>query len=52
MEEKQFFEEEIVAQRTEAQKRENILTSYLKEIYEDLNNLEAEFNQQETRLEE
>jgi hypothetical protein len=36
----------------EVEKRENILTSHLKERYEDLNKLEAEFSQQERRLEE
>jgi hypothetical protein len=46
------LEAEIVAQRKEAEKRENILTSHLKEISEDLNKLEAEFSQQERRLEE
>jgi chromosome segregation ATPase len=52
IEEKQCLEAEIVAQRKEAEKRENILTDHLKEIYEDLNQLEAEFSQQERRLEE
>jgi hypothetical protein len=36
----------------EAEKRENILTSQLKEIYENLNKLEVEFNQQERILQE
>jgi hypothetical protein len=34
------------------EKREDILTSHLKEISEDLNKLEAEFSQQERRFEE
>ena len=46
------MEEEIVAQRKEAKKRENILTSHLKEIYEDLNKFEAKFIQWEIILEE
>jgi hypothetical protein len=46
------LEAEIVSQRKEAEKREEILTSHLKEISEDLNKLEAEFSQQERRLEE
>jgi chromosome segregation ATPase len=52
LEEKQFLEAEVVAQRNEAKKRENILTSHLKERFEDLKKIEAEFNQQERRLEE
>jgi hypothetical protein len=35
------LEVEIVAQRKEVEKRENILTSHIKEIFEDLNKLEA-----------
>jgi hypothetical protein len=46
------LEAEIVAQRKEVEKRENILTDHLKERSEDLNQLEAEFNQQEKWLEE
>jgi hypothetical protein len=46
------LEAEIVAQRKEEEKRENILTNHLKERFEDLNKLEAEFSQQERRLEE
>jgi hypothetical protein len=46
------LEAEIVAQRKEAEKREEILTSHLKERSEGLNNLEAEFSQKERRLEE
>jgi hypothetical protein len=41
LEEKKFLEAEIVALRKEAEKRKNILTSHLKEIYEDLNKLKA-----------
>jgi hypothetical protein len=52
LEENQYLEEEIVAQRKEAEKRENILTSHLKEIYEDLNKFEAKFIQWEIILEE
>jgi septal ring factor EnvC (AmiA/AmiB activator) len=47
MEEKQCLEAEI----KEAEKRENILTDHLKEITEDLNQLESEFDQEERRLE-
>jgi hypothetical protein len=36
----------------EAKKREDILTSHLKEIFEDLNKIEAEFSQQERIFEE
>jgi hypothetical protein len=32
LEEKQFLEEEIIAQRKEAEKRENILTSHIKDL--------------------
>jgi len=41
----------MIAQRKEAKKRENILTSHLKEIYE-FNKLEEEFGQQEKKLED
>jgi chromosome segregation ATPase len=51
LEEKQFLEAEIVAQRKEVEKRENILTSHLQRS-EDLNKLEEKFSQQERRLEE
>jgi hypothetical protein len=51
MEEEQCLEAEIVAQGKEEEKRENILTDHLKEIYEDLNHLESKFTQQERRLE-
>jgi len=46
------LEVKIVAQRKEEEKREEILTSHLKEISKDLNNLEVEFSQQERRIEE
>jgi hypothetical protein len=39
-EEKQFLEAKIVTQRKEVEKRENILTSDIKEIYKDLNTIE------------
>jgi hypothetical protein len=39
------LEAEIVAQRKEAKKRENILTDHLKETSEDLNQLEEELRQ-------
>jgi len=52
LEENQYLEEEIVTQRNEAEKRENILTSHLKEIYEDLNKFEEKFIQWEIILEE
>jgi hypothetical protein len=47
MEEKQGLEDEMVAQIKEAYKRDNILTNHLKEIFENLNQLEAKFSQQE-----
>jgi hypothetical protein len=40
------LEVEIASQRKEAEKREESLTIHIKEIYEDLNNLEVEFSQQ------
>jgi hypothetical protein len=46
------LEAKIVAQKEEAEKREKILTDHLKERTEDLNHLEAEFSQQERKLEE
>jgi hypothetical protein len=52
LEEKKYLEAEIVSLRKEAEKREEILTSHLKEISEDLNKIEEEFSQQERRLEE
>jgi hypothetical protein len=36
----------------ESEKRENTLTSHLKEIFEYLNNIEVKFNRRERRLEE
>ena len=51
LKEKLCLEAEIVSPRKEAEKREEILTSHLKEISKDLNKIEAEFNQQERRLE-
>jgi hypothetical protein len=45
LEEKQFLEEKIVAQRKEAEKRHNILTSHIKERFEDLNKIEEKFSQ-------
>jgi hypothetical protein len=41
LEEKQCLEAEILAQSKEAEKREESLTSHIKERYEDLNKLEA-----------
>jgi hypothetical protein len=52
LEENQFLEAKIVAQRKEAEDRETILTSHLKERSEYLNKIEAEYSQQEGRLEE
>jgi uncharacterized protein involved in exopolysaccharide biosynthesis len=52
LEENKFLEAEIVTKRKEEDKREDILTSHLKERYEDLNKLEAKFSQQEKRLKE
>jgi hypothetical protein len=52
MEKKQCLEAEIVAQRKEEEKRENILIDHHKEIPEDLNQVEDEFNEQEKGLEE
>jgi hypothetical protein len=51
MEEKQCLEALRKEERKEAEKRENILTDHLKERTEDLNQLEAEFGQEERRLE-
>jgi hypothetical protein len=45
------LEAEIVSQRKEAKKREGILTSHLKEIFEDLNKFQEKFSQQERILE-
>jgi hypothetical protein len=46
------LEAEIVSLIKEAEKREEILTSHLKEISKDLNKLEEKNSQQERRLEE
>ena len=46
MEEKLCLE----AKRKEAKKREKILTDHLKEITQDLNQIEAGFGQEERRL--
>jgi hypothetical protein len=46
------LEVQILSQIKEVEKREEILKSHLKKRYEDLNKLEAEFSQQERRLEE
>jgi hypothetical protein len=52
LEEKHRLEVKIVSLRKEVKKREEILTIHLKEIYEDLNNLEEKIVQQERRFEE
>jgi hypothetical protein len=41
LDENQCLEAKMTAQIKEAEKRENILTDHLKEIIEDLNQLEA-----------
>jgi hypothetical protein len=46
------LEANIETQKEEAEMRENILTNHLKEITYDLNQLEAEFGQEEKGLEE
>jgi hypothetical protein len=46
------LEANIEAQKEEAEMRENILTDHLKERTNDLNQLEAEFGQEEKGLEE
>jgi hypothetical protein len=46
------LEDEIFSLREEENKREEIMTSHLKERYEDLNKIEVEFSEQETRPEE
>jgi len=46
------LEDKIISHINEEEKRENILTSHLKEIFEDLNNLEGQFSEQERILEE
>jgi hypothetical protein len=49
---KKCLEDNIAAQKEEAEKRENILMDHLKERTNDLNQLEEEFGQEERRLEE
>jgi chromosome segregation ATPase len=49
---KKCLEANIVAQKEEAKMRENILTNHLKEITNDLNQLDSEFVQEEKVLEE
>jgi hypothetical protein len=49
---KQYLEANIEAQKEEAEMREKILTDHLKERTNDLNQLEAEFGQEEKGLEE
>jgi hypothetical protein len=46
------LEANIIAQKEEAEMRENILTDHLKERTNNLNQLEAEFGQEEKGLEE
>jgi len=46
------LEAEIVSLRKEVEKKEDILTSHLMEISEDLKKIEAEFSQQEIIFEE
>jgi chromosome segregation ATPase len=46
------LEAKITEQKEEAEKREKILTDHLKERTNDLNQLEAEFSQQERKLED
>jgi hypothetical protein len=49
---KKYLEANIEAQKEEAEMREKILTDHLKERTNDLNQLEAEFGQEEKGLEE
>jgi hypothetical protein len=51
MEEKQCLEIKIEAHKEEVEKREKILKYYLKQIIDNLNNLEVEFGQEEKILE-
>jgi hypothetical protein len=46
------LETNIATQKEEAEMREKILTDHIKERTNDLNQLEAEFDQEEKRLEE
>jgi hypothetical protein len=48
----QYLEDNIETQNEEAEMREKILTDHLKEITNDLNQLEVEFGQEEKGLEE
>jgi hypothetical protein len=47
-----YLEANIEAQNEEAKMRENLLTDHLKERTNDLNQLEADFGQEEKGLEE
>jgi hypothetical protein len=47
-----FLEANIAAQKEEEEKREKILMDHLKEITNDLHQLEEEFGQEERRLKE
>jgi len=49
---KQYLEIKMAAQKEEAKKREKILTDHLKERTNDLNQLEADFSQNERKLED
>jgi hypothetical protein len=46
---KQYFKVKIAVQKEEEEKREKILIDLLKEITEDINQLEAEFSQREKK---
>jgi hypothetical protein len=52
LEEKECLESEIISLKREAKKKEETLTSHIKERYEDLNKIEEKFSQQERSLEE
>jgi hypothetical protein len=49
---KQFLESNIAAQKEEAEMREKILTAHLKEITNNLNQLELDFGQEEKVIKE
>ena len=49
---KQYLESNVATQKEEAEMREKILIDHLKERTNDLNQLEAEFGQEEKGLEE
>jgi hypothetical protein len=49
---KQYLEANIVAQKEEEEVRDNTLTDHLKEITNNLNQLEEDFGQEEKELEE